>query len=123
MPLAERSKRRRWPWAVLARTPRGYPATSRGRENSLPVLWALLAPISYGKALIREGKPAEGRALLEAGLAIWEASGGKARIPLMKAFLAAAMALTGALDNALHLIDQAFDQIERPRMGGAPSLR
>jgi hypothetical protein len=77
------------------------------------VLWALLAPISYGKALIREGKPAEGRALLDAGLAIWEASGGKARIPLMKAFLAAAMALTGALDNALHLIDQAIDQIER----------
>ena len=38
-----------------------------GRENSLPVLWAILAPISYGLALIREGKvrrrncPAQGR--------------------------------------------------------------
>ena len=30
-----------------------------GRENSLPVLSALMAPISYGKALIREGNPAE----------------------------------------------------------------
>ena len=38
-----------------------------GRENSLPVLWAMMAPISYGQALIREGKtrrrncPAQGR--------------------------------------------------------------
>ncbi len=30
-----------------------------GRENSLPVLWAMLAPVSYGLALIREGKTAE----------------------------------------------------------------
>ena len=38
-----------------------------GRESSLPVLWAKLAPISQGQALIREGKarrrnwPAQGR--------------------------------------------------------------
>ena len=48
-----------------------------GRENSLPVLWALMAPISYGQALIREGKPAEGIAPLKAGIAVWEATGGK----------------------------------------------
>ena len=45
-----------------------------GRENSLPVLWALFAPISYGQALIREGKVAEGIAPLKAGIAVWEAS-------------------------------------------------
>ena len=28
-----------------------------GRENSLPVLWAIMAPVSYGQALIQEGKP------------------------------------------------------------------
>ena len=28
-----------------------------GRENSLPVLWGFLAPISYGLAMIREGGP------------------------------------------------------------------
>ena len=85
-----------------------------GRENSLPVLWAMLAPISYGLALIREGKPAEGIAPLKAGIAVWEASGGKVRSPTWKAFLAEAMALTGDLDNALHLIDEQIAQIERP---------
>ena len=85
-----------------------------GRENSLPVLWAMLAPISYGLALIREGKPAEGIAPLKAGIAFWEASGGKVRSPTMKAFLAEAMALTGDLDNALQLIDEQIAQIERP---------
>ena len=43
------------------------------------MLWAMLAPMSYGLALIREGKPAEGIAPLKAGIAIWEASGGKVR--------------------------------------------
>ena len=85
-----------------------------GRENSLPVLWAMMAPISYGRALIREGKPAEGIAPLKAGIAFWEASGGKLGSPTWKAFLAEAMALTGDLDNALHLLDEQIAQIERP---------
>ena len=38
-----------------------------GRENSLPVLWAMLAPMSYGLAFILEGKPAEGIGPLKAG--------------------------------------------------------
>ena len=41
-------------------------------------------------------------------------AGGKARNPTWKAFLAEAMALTGDLDNALHLIDEVIAQIERP---------
>ena len=51
-----------------------------GRENSMPVLWALLAPLSYGVALIREGKAAEGIATLGAGLTFWDATGGKVRM-------------------------------------------
>ena len=85
-----------------------------GRENSLPVLWAQRAPIVYGMALIREGKPAEGIAPLKAGIAFFEANGGKVRMPVQKAFLAEAMALTGDLDNALDLIDEIIVQIERP---------
>jgi tetratricopeptide (TPR) repeat protein len=85
-----------------------------GRENSLPMLWAILAPFSYGQALIRSGKPAAGIAPLKAGIALWEATGGKARTPTLKAFLAEAMALTGDLDNALLLIDEAIAQVERP---------
>jgi hypothetical protein len=85
-----------------------------GRENSMPVLWALLAPVSYGVALIREGKAAEGIGPLKAALTFWDASGGKIRSPYGKAVLAEGMALTGDLDNALHLIDAQIEQVERP---------
>ena len=78
------------------------------------MLWAILAPSSYGLALIREGKVAEGIVPLKTGIAAWEASGGKPRSPTHKAFLAEAMALTGDLDNAMHLIDETIAQIERP---------
>ena len=73
---------------------------------------------SSGKARL-----AEGIAPLKAGIAVWEASGGKVRSPTMKAFLAEAMALTGDLDNALHLIDEADRPNRTPRVGGTPLLR
>jgi tetratricopeptide (TPR) repeat protein len=85
-----------------------------GRENSLLVMQAVFAPSAHGLALIREGKPAEAIAPLKAAIAFWEAAGGKLYIPTWKAFLAEAMALTGDLDNALHLIDDQIAQIERP---------
>jgi predicted ATPase len=85
-----------------------------GRENSLPVLWALMAPLCYGQALILKGKLAEGIAPLRACLAVWEAAGGKGRSPTINAFLAEGMALTGDLDNALQLIDEQIDQTGRP---------
>jgi hypothetical protein len=85
-----------------------------GRENSLPVLWAFVAPMSYGLALIREGKVAEGIAPLKTNIASWGASGGKLRSPTVKAFLAEGMALNGDLENALHLIDEQIVQVERP---------
>jgi tetratricopeptide (TPR) repeat protein len=88
-----------------------------GRENSLPALGAYLAPMGHGLALIREGKPAEATAPLKACIAFREASGGKMRMPTVKAFLAEAMALTGDLDNALDLIDEAIAQVERPGWG------
>jgi hypothetical protein len=84
-----------------------------GRENSLPVLW-IMASLPYAQALIREGKPSEGMIPLKASLATWDASGGKGRSPIMKALLAEGLALTGDLDNALHLIDEPIAQIERP---------
>ena len=78
------------------------------------MLWALVAPIAYGQALIREGKSAEGIAPLRAGIEFWEASGGKARMPHLKACLAEAMAMTGDLDKALYLIEEIIAQIECP---------
>jgi predicted ATPase len=89
-----------------------------GRENSLQVLWAMLAPMAYGEALIREGKVAEGIVPLKAGIAFWEATGGKVGPPSpWKAFLAEAMALTGEIENALQLIDDIIAQVERPGWG------
>jgi tetratricopeptide (TPR) repeat protein len=85
-----------------------------GRENSLPMLWAAFAPITYGLALFREGKIAEGIAPLKGGIAFWETIGGKVNLPTLKAFLVEGVALIGNLDEALQLIDQQIDQIERP---------
>jgi predicted ATPase len=85
-----------------------------GRENSMPVLWVLLAPMSYGLAFIRNGKFAEGIATLKPSMARCDASGGKLHCPYFKSALAEGMALTGDLDNALHLIDEQIEQVERP---------
>jgi predicted ATPase len=82
-----------------------------GRENSLPIPRAI-ALVLIGLALIREGKPAEGIAPLRALVTRSEAAG--TYNPTWRAFLAEATALTGDLDNALHLIDEQIAQIERP---------
>ncbi len=88
-----------------------------GRENSLPVLWAMLAPFGHGVALIREGKFVEAMAPIEASIVFWENSGGKARNPTRNALLAECMARTGDLGNALKLIDEQIAQVERPGWG------
>jgi predicted ATPase len=85
-----------------------------GRDNSMPVLWAMMAPVKSGMALIREGKAAEGVDRLKAGLTIWDASGGKVLTPYIKAVLAQGMAMLGDIDGALELIDEQLAQVERP---------
>ena len=75
---------------------------------------AIQAPIEHGLAFIREGKVAEGIAPLRAGIAFWEATGGKLRSPTLNLFLAESMALTGDIDNALQLVDEIIAQVERP---------
>jgi tetratricopeptide (TPR) repeat protein len=85
-----------------------------GRENSLPVLWAMWAPLWDGLACIREGKPAQGIAPVRTAIAFSEAVSSMLRLPNVKASLAEAMALTGDIDNALRLIDEQIDQIKRP---------
>ncbi len=85
-----------------------------GRESSLPLLTECLVPAYSGIAFIRKGHVAEGIALLERGLAVWEMSGGQVAIPYLKSVLAQAMAQLGDLGRALHLIDESVEQIERP---------
>jgi class 3 adenylate cyclase len=84
-----------------------------GRANSLPMMWAVMAPMMRGMAHIREGKAAEGIAPLTASMEIYDASGSKLNT-FLNATLAEGMALTGDLDNALRLIDELIEQSERP---------
>ncbi len=84
-----------------------------GREHSLPVLTAFLGPCHSGIALIHKGQFAEGVASLKAGLAVWEANGGRTGLNF-KLVLAEGIAQLGDLDGALDLIDEITAQIERP---------
>jgi predicted ATPase len=93
---------------------RAAEAERLGREHSLPFLTECEAPLSSGIALIRKGRTAEGMALLEKGLAFWEAGVGPAGRPYMRTVLAEGVAQLGNLDDALHLIDEVIAEIERP---------
>jgi class 3 adenylate cyclase/predicted ATPase len=88
-----------------------------GRENSLPILTECLVPISFGMALIRRGQTSKGMASLQRGSVAWEESGGRLYNTYYKSVLAEGMAQNGALDDALHLIDEVIAQIERPGWG------
>jgi predicted ATPase len=85
-----------------------------GRENSLPVLTEFLGPVLAGTAMIRKGQFPEGMVSLRAGLAVWEAGGGRITSPYFKTVLAEGMAQLGDLDGALDLIDESIAQVERP---------
>jgi hypothetical protein len=84
-----------------------------GHENSLPFLTQRRAPSSAGVALIRKGQVAEGMALLERGIAVWEQVGGRAVLPHRKSVLAEGLAHLGDLAGA-DLVDEGIAQIERP---------
>jgi hypothetical protein len=85
-----------------------------GRENSLPVLTQMWAPANTGLALIRKGQTAEGMALVERGLALWQEGGGRQSAPFAKSVLAEGTADAGDRIRALVLIDEAIAQVERP---------
>ena len=85
-----------------------------GRENSMPVLWALLAPLASGIAKIRAGHILEGMELIKSGMTIWEGLGGGCYTPYVKSVLAEGMVLVGDLDGALRLLDEQIAQVERP---------
>ena len=85
-----------------------------GRENNLPFVTQCFVPIYSGIGLIRRGQVAEGTALLERGISVWEQSGGRVANPGFKSVLAEGMAQAGDLAGALVLIDEAIAQIERP---------
>jgi tetratricopeptide (TPR) repeat protein len=66
-----------------------------------------------GWAIADEGSVEEGIADLEAGIAIYRASGAITELPFMAVLLAQALAKTGRFDAALTLIDGALEGFER----------
>jgi predicted ATPase len=99
------------PEAWLKRTEE---AERLGRETSLHILTEMFVPIWSGIALIRKGQAAEGTALLERGVALYEEVGGRVVTPYMRSRLAEGVAQLGDLAAALALIGKAIVQIERP---------
>ena len=73
-----------------------------------------MGPIYSGIALIRKGEFADGISSLKAGLALWDASGGRISRPYLKSVLAEAMAQLGNLGSALDLVEESIAQVERP---------
>jgi tetratricopeptide (TPR) repeat protein len=102
------------PDEVLRRTGE---AERLGRDNRLPFVTGALVPVYSGIALIRRGQVSEGVASLRAGIASWEATGGRAASPYFKSVLAEGMAQLGDLDGALSLIGEVLAQVERPGWG------
>jgi predicted ATPase len=63
---------------------------------------------------MRKGQTAEGTALLERGLAVWEKGGGGVGNPYLRSVLGEGMAQLGDVAGALDLVDEAIAKIERP---------
>jgi class 3 adenylate cyclase/tetratricopeptide (TPR) repeat protein len=93
---------------------RSKEAEHLGRENSLPVLTEIMAPMHSGIAMIRNGQLVEGVASLKQGRAAWEMGGGRLNVPQIKSALAEAMVQLGDVDGALDLIEESIAQVERP---------
>jgi predicted ATPase len=85
-----------------------------GREHSLPMLTEVLVPLDSGTALIHKSETGEGVALLEKGLAFWQAGAGRIGTPYWRSVLAEGMAQLGNLDGAMHLIDEVIAEVETP---------
>ena len=101
----------REPDEVLDRVAR---AELLARQNSLPFVAQMLAPVHFGVAAIRKGNLEEGVASLRGGLAVWERIGGRVGNPYLKSVLAEGLAGLGDLDGALDTIDDIIAQVERP---------
>jgi len=75
-----------------------------------------MVPIRYGICFIREGKAAEGIRPLKAVLTEGKRNPDSYKLhsPYLKSVLAEGMAMNGELDDALRLVDEQIEQVERP---------
>jgi class 3 adenylate cyclase/ABC-type transport system involved in cytochrome c biogenesis ATPase subunit len=84
------------------------------REQSLPFIYDVMAPIGEGLARLRDRQLPEAITLLRRAIDNWYAIGGYTRVPYIKSALAEALALQGDVERALGMVDECLEQIERP---------
>ncbi len=84
------------------------------RDQGLAFIYEVSVPQARGIAELQNGRPREAIALLRQGIDRWTKTGGNVRVPLLKSALAEAVALEGDPGEALVLIDECLEQIERP---------
>jgi class 3 adenylate cyclase/tetratricopeptide (TPR) repeat protein len=84
------------------------------RDQGLAFIYEVSVPQARGIAELQSGRPREAIALLRRGIERWTRTGGNVRIPLVKSALAEAVALDGDPAEALELIDECLEQINRP---------
>jgi predicted ATPase len=76
-------------------------------------LWCALGTIFCGWVKVKEGDPAEGISLLRSGSAAYRATGAELYMPYHIALLAAACEIAGQVEEALTLLDDALQTVER----------
>jgi predicted ATPase len=89
-------------------------ANQLARDQGIAFITEVSVPQATGIAQLQSGRPQEAIPLLRQGIERWTKVDGHVRIPYVKSALAQAVALQGDLDEALQLIDECLEQIERP---------
>ena len=84
------------------------------QEQGLAFFNQVSIPQATGIGLLQLGPTQDAIALLRRGIADWANVGGGVRIPYLKSVLAQALAQAGDLAEAMRLIDECIEQIERP---------
>jgi tetratricopeptide (TPR) repeat protein len=84
------------------------------QEQGLPFFNDVMVPVGEGLARLRSGQLPEAISALRKSMENWINLGGRTRLPYMKSAVAEALALQGDFDAALHWIEEALEQIERP---------
>jgi len=84
------------------------------QEQSLTFFNRVSIPQARGVGLLRQGNTREAVSLLRRGIEDWQKVGGGVRIPYLKSVLAEALAMEDDLAEALRVIDESIEQIERP---------
>ena len=81
-------------------------------EQGFP-LWRAYGTMCRGWLKVKNGDQGEGLSLLHSGLAAYRATGGEAYMPHHIALLAAACEIAGQIEEALALLDDALEIVER----------